>query len=70
MALFRYMSPERLRGDVYGPGADIWGLGLILLELATRQIPFSNCYNQLDLNQLLEEVKVDQFIPYDTRYGM
>jgi hypothetical protein len=23
--------------------------------------------NQIDLNQLLEEVKVNQFIPYDTR---
>jgi serine/threonine protein kinase len=35
---FRYMSPERLKGEDYGPAADIWSLGLVLLELATRQV--------------------------------
>ncbi|KAG5177228.1 kinase-like domain-containing protein [Tribonema minus] len=64
---FRYMSPERLRGDEYGAAADVWSLGLVILELATGQVPFSTCNNQLDLNQLLEEVKVEIFIPWGQR---
>ncbi|KAG5175017.1 kinase-like domain-containing protein [Tribonema minus] len=72
---FRYMSPERLRGDEYGAAADVWGLGLVILELATQQklwstststydsAPFVNCSNQIDLNQLLEEVRMESFIP-------
>eukprot|EP00668_Euglena_longa_P046349 GGOE01062034.1.p1 GENE.GGOE01062034.1~~GGOE01062034.1.p1 ORF type:complete len:554 (-),score=207.83 GGOE01062034.1:165-1826(-) len=35
-----YMSPERLRGDEYGATADIWSLGLVLLQAATGQHPF------------------------------
>jgi serine/threonine protein kinase len=37
------MSPERLRGEDYGPAADIWSLGLVLLELATRQVQTTQC---------------------------
>jgi serine/threonine protein kinase len=29
------MSPERIEGSVYGFKGDIWGIGLILYELAT-----------------------------------
>jgi serine/threonine protein kinase len=29
----KYMSPERLDGDLYGPPSDIWSLGIVLLEL-------------------------------------
>jgi hypothetical protein len=28
------MAPERLRGDAYGPTADVWALGVMLLQLA------------------------------------
>jgi serine/threonine protein kinase len=30
-----YMSPERIKGEEYGPKSDIWGFGLIMYELAT-----------------------------------
>ena len=35
-----YMSPERLSGDAYSYPADVWSLGLILLELATGRYPY------------------------------
>mmetsp|Transcript_29513 Transcript_29513/g.66801 ORF Transcript_29513/g.66801 Transcript_29513/m.66801 type:complete len:376 (-) Transcript_29513:606-1733(-) len=35
-----YMSPERLAGERYSYGADVWALGLILLELATGKYPY------------------------------
>ena len=39
----RYMSPERARGqrEPYGPPADVWGLGLCLLEGALGAYPYA-----------------------------
>ncbi|KAK8509100.1 hypothetical protein V6N12_018188 [Hibiscus sabdariffa] len=38
---YNYMSPERIVGDSYGIDADIWSLGLLLLECATGKFPYS-----------------------------
>ncbi|GFP79435.1 mitogen-activated protein kinase kinase 2 [Phtheirospermum japonicum] len=38
---YNYMSPERISGSNYGYRSDIWSLGLVLLECATGQFPFS-----------------------------
>ena len=35
-----YMSPERLRGDEYNFTADIWSVGVILLEALLKEHPF------------------------------
>lgn len=35
-----YMAPELLRGDVAGPTADVWALGVILVEMLTGRRPF------------------------------
>jgi serine/threonine protein kinase len=59
---FRYMSPERLIGEEYGSAADVWSLGLVLLELATGQVPFIHCTNQIDFCQLLEEIEIDDYM--------
>lgn len=32
----RYMSPERLHGEAYGQPADVWGLGLVMIECVTQ----------------------------------
>ncbi|XP_020536325.1 mitogen-activated protein kinase kinase 2 isoform X2 [Jatropha curcas] len=38
---YNYMSPERISGLKYGYKSDIWSLGLLLLECATGQFPYS-----------------------------
>ncbi|MBA0568101.1 hypothetical protein Golob_005616, partial [Gossypium lobatum] len=38
---YNYMSPERIIGGNYGNKIDIWSLGLVLLECATGQFPYS-----------------------------
>lgn len=35
-----YMSPERLNGEPYSFPADVWALGLTLLECATGKYPY------------------------------
>ncbi|KAK0570706.1 hypothetical protein LWI29_005282 [Acer saccharum] len=38
---YNYMSPERITGGKYSYKSDIWSLGLVLLECATGQFPYS-----------------------------
>jgi serine/threonine protein kinase len=38
----RYMSPERLRGETYARSSDVWGVGLLLLELIRGDSPFED----------------------------
>jgi serine/threonine protein kinase len=35
-----YMAPEQARGDYVGPAADVWGIGAVLFEAATGELPF------------------------------
>jgi serine/threonine protein kinase len=52
-----YMSPERIDGQPYSFPADIWALGLTLLECATGKYPYdaSKGTMQLMLNLMEEE---------------
>jgi serine/threonine protein kinase len=49
-----YMAPEQARGDHVGPAADVWGIGAVLFEAATGELPFGapeddeNRYEQLE----------------------
>jgi serine/threonine-protein kinase len=36
----RYLSPERLRGDVADPRADLFSLGIVMYEMIAQQAPF------------------------------
>lgn len=36
----QYMSVEQAAGGYLGPAADVWGLGAVLFEAATGEIPF------------------------------
>ncbi len=35
-----YMAPEQARGDYLLPAADVWGIGAVLFEAATGELPF------------------------------
>jgi len=35
-----YMAPEQVRGGELGPAADVWGIGVVLWEAATRRTAF------------------------------
>jgi serine/threonine protein kinase len=35
-----YMAPEQVRGDYLNPAADVWGIGAVLFEAATGELPF------------------------------
>ena len=42
LGTLQYIPPEQVRGDdVLTPAADVWGLGIILFEILTLQLPFA-----------------------------
>ncbi|CAN0431291.1 unnamed protein product, partial [Discosporangium mesarthrocarpum] len=51
----RYMSPERLYGEAYGSPADVWGLGLVMIECVTQEAPYADGYSQIEILQTLKE---------------
>ncbi|KAH6803181.1 MAP kinase kinase 2 [Perilla frutescens var. frutescens] len=61
---YNYMSPERIIGSNYGYASDIWSLGLVLLECATGQFPYSAPQQDgwINVYELMETI-VDQPAP-------
>ncbi|KAF6738702.1 Striated muscle preferentially expressed protein kinase [Oryzias melastigma] len=61
-----YMSPEMLKGDVVGPPADIWSLGVVTFIMLSGRLPFMEMNPQeteakilaakLDLSKLYQNV--------------
>ncbi len=35
-----YMAPEQIRGQSLAPSADVWGLGIVIYEMLTGNLPF------------------------------
>ena len=48
-----YMAPEQARGDHLGPAADVWGIGAVLFEAATGELPF-DAHDEEDRYEQLE----------------
>lgn len=51
-----YAAPERLRGQVVGPPADLYALGTVLYEAATGVQPFDSDDVQVVLRRHLDEI--------------
>ena len=43
------MAPERLNGEVYSASSDLWSLGMILIECAQGQHPWTHAQSYYDL---------------------
>jgi predicted ATPase len=54
-----YMAPEQVRGEVVGPHADIWAVGVLLYELATARRPFRGDNDAAVLHGILEREPED-----------
>ncbi|EXC20335.1 Mitogen-activated protein kinase kinase 6 [Morus notabilis] len=51
-----YMSPERIRNDIYSYPADIWSLGLALFECGTGEFPYTATEGPVNLMlQILDD---------------
>ena len=63
-----YMSPERILGTPHSSNADIWSLGLTLMECALGRYPYGQCDTFFLLLDLIQEspspsLPADQFSP-------
>ena len=56
---FRYMAPERLRGDAYSFESDVWAAGMVLLEWLRGDAVFPPSCTPLDLNGACERLARD-----------
>ena len=50
------MAPELFYEEHYNEKVDIYGFGLILLELATMEFPYRECKNTGEVMEQLEKV--------------
>jgi serine/threonine protein kinase len=48
-----YMAPEQAREDYLSPATDVWGIGAVLFEAATGELPF-DAYDDEDRYEQLE----------------
>jgi eukaryotic-like serine/threonine-protein kinase len=49
-----YMAPEQARGGYLSPAADVWGIGAVLFEVATGELPFGAPEEDEDRYEQLE----------------
>ena len=52
MGTLEYMSPEQARGGILCAPADVWGIGAVLFETATGEVPFEAYEDESSYDQL------------------
>lgn len=57
-----YMSPERMDGEKYSYSGDIWALGIILIELATGEYPFSTSANYIEMLNYIKTTEISSIL--------
>ena len=61
---YKFMSPERLEGKSYNETADIWSLGVMVLQLWAKKYPFERgAFSPLELVDVLENTDMKTFTP-------
>lgn len=61
---FRYMSPERLLAEKYDSSADIWSVGVTIIELWTKVYPFIQAADSpISLSGELERIDFERLLP-------
>ena len=58
-----YMAPEQLEGHAVGPGADIWSLGMVLLECLTGERVFVGSPSEIVAQRLAGPVELPRDLP-------
>jgi serine/threonine protein kinase len=61
-----YMAPEQARGDYFSPATDVWGIGAVLFEAATGDVPFDAHEDESRYDQLerrAESVRAYRRVP-------
>ena len=61
---FHYMAPEVGRG-IYGPGVDVYALGVVLFELVTGRVPFDgDSHHEIVVKHLTAEPDLEGVDPF------
>ncbi|CAN0009984.1 unnamed protein product [Pylaiella littoralis] len=60
---FQYMSPERIKNEKYSYSSDVWSLGLVLMECATKEYPFRGEMTAIDLVQTIVDAPAPELDP-------
>ncbi len=58
-----YMAPEQFEGSVVGAPADVWSLGVVLLESLTGRRVFEGAPSEIVARRLRGPVKLDNHLP-------
>uniref|UniRef100_A0A3P8Z265 Striated muscle enriched protein kinase b n=1 Tax=Esox lucius TaxID=8010 RepID=A0A3P8Z265_ESOLU len=59
LSTLEYMSPEMIKGDVIGPPADIWSLGVVAYVMLSGRLPF----HDKDRQQTETKIQMAKFDP-------
>jgi hypothetical protein len=57
-----YVAPERIRGEPASPASDVYGVGILLYELITGQVPWDGAVQKILSGHLEERAKSPQLL--------